>query len=173
MIPLFFSALFFTAATTSPLGAQSTCHPNFEGAILTVSAYSGVSYGTLSWETNPAVGSPVVASTSPSRFLFQQNGDYDPAYTIKTVDNLFAIERNGGGLVVNNVDWNQKWTVECTTCATNISQQKGVVASGCTIASADPITDGFCVRESRPGRQVDLAICPGPGNGNIVFSVSS
>ncbi|PBK94504.1 hypothetical protein ARMGADRAFT_1164637 [Armillaria gallica] len=162
---LFFSALLLTAATASPLTARSTCNPNFEGASLTVSGYSGVPYGVVSWSANPATGAPVVASTSPSKFFFQQNGDPDVTYTIKTVaNNNFAVELDGGGLVMDSVDWsgsnvNQTWKVECTTCATNISQQRGVVASGCIISSANTDTSGFCVRATRPGRQLDLAVC--------------
>ncbi len=73
---LFFSALFFTAA---PLAARGWCTPNFEGAALTV-----VWNNTLSWSANSAVGAPIVASTLPSKFFFQQNGDDpDVTYTIK------------------------------------------------------------------------------------------
>ncbi len=91
-ILLFFSALFLTAATASPLTTRSTCHPNFEGASLTVSGDSGAPYGVLSWSANPALGAPVVASTSPSKFFFQQNGDPDVTYTIKYASFTFVPE---------------------------------------------------------------------------------
>ncbi|KAK0481236.1 hypothetical protein IW261DRAFT_1065114 [Armillaria novae-zelandiae] len=162
---LFFSALLLTAATASPLTARGTCNPNFEGASLTVSDYSGAPITALSWAANPAAGAPVVAGTSPSKFFFQQNGDADVTYTIKTVaNNNFAVELDGKVLIMDNVDpsgsdVNQKWKVECTTCATNISQQKGVVASGCTISSANSDTSGLCVQENGPGSQLKLAAC--------------
>ncbi|KAK0443690.1 uncharacterized protein EV420DRAFT_1768539 [Desarmillaria tabescens] len=180
---LLISAL-FSAATASPLTARSICHPNFEGAALTVTGYSA--YGATSWAATPVVGAvtPVVGelangSTAPSKFFFQQNGDDpDVTYTVKTVANVnFAVELTAtGGVVTHNVDWsgsnvNQKWRVECTTCATDISQKQGVVASGCAISSAFPATNGFCVRMSRPGRELELAICPSEGNGNFYFSV--
>ncbi|KAK0214420.1 hypothetical protein IW262DRAFT_271582 [Armillaria fumosa] len=162
---LFFSALLLTAATASPLTARGTCNPNFEGAPLTVSDYSGVRITALSWSANPAAGAPVVASVSPSKFFFQQNGDPDVTYTIKTVaNNNFAVELDGKVLIMDNVDpsgsnVNQKWTVECTTCATNISQKTGVVASGCTISSANTGTSGLCVQDNGVGGQLDLAAC--------------
>ncbi|SJL16432.1 uncharacterized protein ARMOST_19956 [Armillaria ostoyae] len=161
---LFFSALFLTAATASPLSARGTCSPNFEGASLTVSSYSGAANGVLSWSANPVAGAPVVASTSPSKFFFQQNGDTDVTYTIKTAaDDNFAVELNDYVLVMNGVDWsgsnvNQKWIVECTTCATNISQQKGVVASGCAIFPDNTDHIGYSVREGGPGGQLTLAV---------------
>ncbi|KAK0215238.1 hypothetical protein EDD85DRAFT_1030013 [Armillaria nabsnona] len=172
---IFFSALFFFVATALPLTTWSTCHPDFEGAAVAVSVFFGRPYPPVSWSVNPAVGSPVIGSTSSSKFLFQQNGDYDPTYTIKhaTVNNLtLAVELNGGGLATDYVDWsgsdvNQKWKVECVTCITNISQQQGVVASGCTIASDNTDTGGFCVGEITPGRQLELAVC----NQQFVFSV--
>ncbi|PBK94495.1 hypothetical protein ARMGADRAFT_1164629 [Armillaria gallica] len=140
---LFFSAFFFAAA---PLAVCGWCTPNFEGAALTV-----VWNHTLSWSANPAVGAPIIASTLPSKFFFQQNGDDpDVTYTIKTADNVnFAAEYDGQKFFIDNVDWsgtneNQKWKVICSTCATNISQQKGVVASYCQITSK---TDSLCVTE--------------------------
>ncbi|KAK0214415.1 hypothetical protein IW262DRAFT_1405953, partial [Armillaria fumosa] len=95
---LFFSALFFTAA---PLVARG-CTPNFEGAALSV-----VWNKTLSWSANPAVGAPLVSSTLPSKFFFQQNGDDpDVTYTIKTAANVnFAASHDGENLFIDNVDW--------------------------------------------------------------------
>ncbi|KAK0200183.1 hypothetical protein DFS33DRAFT_1490620 [Desarmillaria ectypa] len=166
-IAFLFSALFFTAAAASPLDARSTCHPNFEGAALTVTG-SG-----LLWTANPAVGAPVTLSSQGSKFFFQQNGTPDVTYTIKTVaNNNFAVELNDVELVMDNVDWsgsnvNQKWTVECSTCATNISQQKGVVASGCIIASSNASTNGWCVTSGFP-----LTIIPCSRRWNQVFDFS-
>ncbi|KAK0200189.1 hypothetical protein DFS33DRAFT_1456512 [Desarmillaria ectypa] len=174
---IFFAALLFSAATASPLEARSTCHPNFEGADLTMWTFVGRPYGTLSWASNAAAGSPVISSTLPSRWLVQQNGDYDPTYTIKNVDNLnVAVELNGTELIMNNIDWsgsnvNQKWKIECSTCATDISHQTGTVAWGCMISSAAPNTSGLCVWLTGPGRQLDLTACPSQGNGPFRFSV--
>ncbi|KAK0200182.1 hypothetical protein DFS33DRAFT_129843 [Desarmillaria ectypa] len=156
VIPILFSALLFFAPT-----AWGTCHPNFEGTALTLGAH------TLSWAANPAVGAPVlmIPSSQSTEFFFQQNGDDpDVTYTIKTVaNNNFAVELNStsGELVMDNVDWsgsnaNQKWTVECTTCATDISQKKGVVASGCSVASH---TNGLCTRSYRIGSPMVLVPC--------------
>ncbi|KAK0213439.1 hypothetical protein DFS33DRAFT_1289302 [Desarmillaria ectypa] len=173
------SALLFSTATASPLEARSTCHPNFEGAILTVFAYVGRPFGTLSWSSNAAAGEPVYTSASPSRWYVQQNGDYNPTYTIKNVDNLnVAVELNGTQLIMDNIDWsgsnvNQKWKIECSSCATDISHQTGVVASGCVISSAAPNTDGLCVWRAGYWRQLDLTDCPSLVYGNMYFSVSS
>ncbi|KAK0501988.1 hypothetical protein EDD18DRAFT_1100483 [Armillaria luteobubalina] len=162
---LFFSALLLTAATASPLTARGTCNPNFEGAALTVFLHSGAPITALAWSANPAAGAPVIGSPSASKFFFQQNGDADVTYSIKTVaNNNFAVELDGKVLIMDNVDAsgsnvNQKWKVECTTCATNISQQKGVVASGCTISSANTDTKDLCVQENGLGGQLDLATC--------------
>ncbi|KAK0184319.1 hypothetical protein F5146DRAFT_246098 [Armillaria mellea] len=161
---LFFSALLLTAATALPLSARGTCNPNFEGASLTVSSYSDVANEVLSWSANPVAGAPVVASTSPSKFFFQQDGDTNVTYTIKTAANVnFAVELKDLALVMNSVDpsggdVNQEWVVECTSCATNISQQKGVVASGCLIFPANSGHIGYSVRESGPGDQLTLAV---------------
>ncbi|KAK0431577.1 hypothetical protein EV421DRAFT_2041208 [Armillaria borealis] len=168
--------LLFTAATASPLVPRSTCHPVFENfAILTVSEYTGRPYGRFSWSSNPAVGSPVVASTSPSRWYVQQNGDYDPpTYTIKNVDNLlFDVELDGGVLVMDNIDWsgsnvNQKWKIECASCPTE--GQTGVVAWGCNISPASSSANGLCVRQTGLGSQYDLAPCSSFG-GSFYFSV--
>ncbi|KAK0215227.1 hypothetical protein EDD85DRAFT_871736 [Armillaria nabsnona] len=171
----FLSALLFSAATASPLEARSTCHPNFEGAILTVFSYADRPYWTNKWSSNPAVGSPVIASNSPSRWYFQQNGDSDPTYTVKNVDNLlFDVELDGDVLVMDNVDWsgsnvNQKWKVECVSCATDIAQQTGTVAWGCNIAPASPSANGLCVRDTGLGSQLSLTACP--SYGNFYFSV--
>ncbi|KAK0200172.1 hypothetical protein DFS33DRAFT_128933 [Desarmillaria ectypa] len=168
-ILFFFSALFFTAATASPLAARGNCHPNFEGAALTVSTPSSA----LSWSANPAVGAPVIASSSSSKFFFQQNGSPVVSYTVKTVaNNNFAVELNGGALSMDNVDWsgsnvNQKWMVDCSVCATDISQKKGVVASGCSITSN---TNGLCVT-AKPGAQLTLASCSTVGDQQFDFSV--
>ncbi|KAK0443711.1 uncharacterized protein EV420DRAFT_1723827 [Desarmillaria tabescens] len=140
---LFFSALFFAVM---PLSVRGWCHPNFEGAALTV-----VWNNTCSWSAEPAVGAPISASTLPSKFFFQQNGD-DPdiTYTIKTAANInFAAESNGERLFIDNADWsgnneNQKWRVLCGSCEMDISQKQGVVASYCQITSK---TDDFCIME--------------------------
>lgn len=91
---IFLSAFVFSVATASPLEARSTCHPDFEGAILTVANYGTIPAWSFKWSFNPAVGSPVIANTSPSRWYFQQNGDYDPpTYTAKYTSFLpFAAE---------------------------------------------------------------------------------
>ncbi|KAK0443686.1 uncharacterized protein EV420DRAFT_1649147 [Desarmillaria tabescens] len=175
---IFFSSLLFTAATAAPLEARSTCNPDFEGAILTVSSYTGKPYGRLSWSSNPAVGAPVVASTAASRWYVQQNGDYNPAtYTFKNIDNLlFDVELKDEGLIMDNIDWsganvNQKWKVECGSCATDIAHQLGIVASGCTISPAAPSASGKCVTQNGFGQQLDLVACPAGGLGNFYFSV--
>ncbi|PBK67968.1 hypothetical protein ARMSODRAFT_976257 [Armillaria solidipes] len=164
---LFFSALFFTAA---PLAARGWCTPNFEGAAVTV-----VWNNTLSWSASPAVGAPIIASTLPSKFFFQQNGDDpDVTYTInlsdenfhRTVDNVnFAAEYDGQRFFIDNVDWsgtneNQKWRVLCSTCATDISQQKGIVASNCQITSK---TDSLCVTEETGPGPLTLYYCVSHG----------
>ncbi|SJL16441.1 uncharacterized protein ARMOST_19965 [Armillaria ostoyae] len=156
---IFFSALFFTAV---PLAAQGWCTPNFEGAALSV-----VWNNTLSWSANPAVGAPIIASTLPSKFFFQQNGDDpDVTYTIKTADNVnFAAEYDGQRFFIDNADWsgnneNQKWRVLCSTCATDISQQKGVVASNCQITSK---TDSLCVTEGAGPGPLTLYYCVSHG----------
>ncbi|KAK0184324.1 hypothetical protein F5146DRAFT_246232 [Armillaria mellea] len=169
------SALLFTVATASPLVPRSICHPVFDNfAILTVSENTGKPYGRFSWTSNPAVGSPVVASTSPSRWYIQQNGDYDPTtYTIKNVDNLlFDVELKDGVLVMDNIDWsgsnvNQKWKIECASCPTD--SQTGVVASGCNISPASPSVNGLCARQTGLGSQLSLVACP--SYGNFYFSV--
>ncbi|KAK0200192.1 hypothetical protein DFS33DRAFT_1359509 [Desarmillaria ectypa] len=152
---LFFFTLFFTAA---PLAASGWCTPNFEDTAVTV-----VWNGTLSWSANPAIGAPIVSSTSPSEFFFQQNGDDpDVTYTVKTAANVnFAVEYDGQRMFMDNVDWsgsnvNQKWKVICSACATDISQQKGVVASRCEITSK---TDGWCVTEGTEPGPLTLYYC--------------
>ncbi|SJL16437.1 uncharacterized protein ARMOST_19961 [Armillaria ostoyae] len=175
---IFLSALLFSATTASPLEARSMCHPDFEGAILTVSNYGTIPAWSFKWSSNPAVGSPVIASTSPSRWYFQQNGDSDPTYVVKNVnDLLFAVELDGGKLIMDNVDWsgsnvNQKWKVECASCATDIAQQTGVVASGCNISPASPSANGLCVGHTGYGSQLSLVACPSQEYGNFYFSVS-
>ncbi|KAK0200195.1 hypothetical protein DFS33DRAFT_1359571 [Desarmillaria ectypa] len=174
---IFLSALLFSIATASPLEARSTCHPNFEGAILTVSTYIGKHYASIKWSSYPDVGSPVIVTHSPSKWYVQQNGDYDPTYTIKNVDNLnFAVELDGGKLIMDNIDWsgsnvNQKWKIECASCDTNISQQKGIVASGCTISPASPSSNGLCVRHTGVDTQLVVDACPIEVSGPFYFSV--
>lgn len=169
------SALLFTAATASPLVPRSTCHPVFDNfATLTVFANTGKPYGRLSWSSNPAVGSPVVVNTSPSRWYVQQNGDYDPpTYTIKNVDNLlFDVELKDGVLVMDSIDWsgsnvNQKWKIDCAQCPTQ--GQTDIVALGCKISPASPSANGLCVRQTGLGSQLSLAACP--SYGDFFFSV--
>ncbi|PBK68035.1 hypothetical protein ARMSODRAFT_1020064 [Armillaria solidipes] len=172
-ILFFISALFFTAATASPLAARGGvtpgCHPNFEGAALTLTTPSGAN----SWSAKPAVGAPVISGSSPSKFFFQQNGNPVVSYTVKTVENNnFAVELNGGALSMANVDWsgsnaNQKWMVDCSTCSTGISGKKGVVASSCSITSN---TNGLCVT-NKPGAQLTLASCNDSADQKFDFSV--
>ncbi|KAK0184350.1 hypothetical protein F5146DRAFT_1075337 [Armillaria mellea] len=123
-ILFFISALFFTAASASPLAARGVtpgCHPNFEGAALTVTTPSGAN----SWSAKPAVGAPVITGPSPSKFFFQQNGNPVVSYTVKTVENNnFAVQLNGSNA-------NQKWMVDCSTCATGISGKKGLTLASC------------------------------------------
>ncbi|KAK0200199.1 hypothetical protein DFS33DRAFT_130628 [Desarmillaria ectypa] len=165
-IPLFFSALFFTAT------ARGACHPNFEGAALTVGAWNG----ELAWTADPYVSAPVVISPHPSKFFFQQNGDDpDVTYTVKTVaNNNYGVKINGTRLYMDTVDWlgtdvNKKWKVECATCATDISQKKGVVATGCAIASA---ANRLCVSAGdRNGAQLALAPCASYGSEQFQFVV--
>ncbi|KAK0501974.1 hypothetical protein EDD18DRAFT_1458346 [Armillaria luteobubalina] len=154
-----FSALFLTAA---PLAARAgECNPNFEGAPLTVV------WNDLSWSANPAVGAPIVAGTLSSKFFFQQNrDDTDVTYTIKTADNVnFAATYDGDKFFIDNVDWsgtneNQKWRVQCTTCATDISQQNGTVASNCQITTK---IDSLCVTEGNEPGPLTLYYCVGHG----------
>ncbi|KAK0501914.1 hypothetical protein EDD18DRAFT_1346481 [Armillaria luteobubalina] len=171
-ILFFISALFFTAATASPLAARGVtpgCHPNFEGAALTLTTPSGAN----SWSAKPTVGAPVISGTSPSKFFFQQNGNPVVSYTVKTAENNnFAVQLNGAGLSMANVDpsgsnANQKWMVDCSTCATGISGKKGVVASGCSITSN---TNGLCVT-NQPGAQLTLSSCNNSADQKFDFSV--
>ncbi|KAK0443694.1 uncharacterized protein EV420DRAFT_1023007 [Desarmillaria tabescens] len=162
---LFFSALFFASA---PSFVRGWCHPNFEGAALTV-----VWNNTLSWSAEPAVGAPISASTLPSKFFFQQNGDDpDVTYTIKTAANVnFAAEYDGQRLFMDNADWsgneNQKWRVVCNTCETDISQKHGVVASYCEITSK---TDSLCITEgSGPGPLYLYYCISHGGHGNYLY----
>ncbi|KAK0476370.1 hypothetical protein IW261DRAFT_1421681 [Armillaria novae-zelandiae] len=152
------------------------CYPDFEGAILTVSNYGTIPAWSFKWSSNPAVGSPVIANTSPSRWYFQQTGDYDPpTYTIKNVDNLLLdVELSGGKLTMDNVRLvgDQKWKVECASCATDITQQTGVVAEGCNISPASPSANGLCVGHTGYGSQLSLVACPYEEYGNFYFSVS-
>ncbi|KAK0213438.1 hypothetical protein DFS33DRAFT_1377927 [Desarmillaria ectypa] len=180
---IFLSALLFSTVTASPLEARSTCHPNFEDVTLIVSTHVITPYlSTLYWLNNyAAAGEPV--TTVPggyySRWYVQQNGDYDPTYTIKNVNNLnFAVELNGTQVIMDNIDWsgsnvNQKWKIECSTCPTDISHQTGVVASGCIISSAAPSASGLCIWEAGWYRHLDLTECPSNVYGNYYFSVSS
>ncbi|KAK0184322.1 hypothetical protein F5146DRAFT_1006593 [Armillaria mellea] len=169
------SALLFSASTASPLKARSMCHPDFEGAILTVSKYDSIPAWSFKWLSNPAVASPVIANTSPSRWYSQQNGDSDHSYTIRNVGNLLlAVELDGGKLIMDNVDWpgnnvNQKWNVECASCATDIAQQTGVVASGCTISPNSPSANELCVGHTGYGTQLSLVACPSQEYGNFLF----
>ncbi|KAK0214417.1 hypothetical protein IW262DRAFT_271269 [Armillaria fumosa] len=175
---IFLSALLFSAVTASPLEARSMCHPNFEGAILTVFNIGTLPAWSFNWSSNPIAGSPVIAYTTPSRWYFQQNDDYDPTYTIKNVDNLLLdVELYGGKLIMDNVDWSgsnvdQKWKVECASCATNIAQQTGVVADGCNISPASPSVNELCVGHTGYESQLSLFACPSDGYGEFHFSVS-
>lgn len=165
---LFFSALLFTAATASPLAARGSCNPNFEGDALVVSTLNGA----LSWAANPAVGAPVIASTSASEFFFEQNGQPVVSYTAKTVANdNFAVELKGDVLIMDNFDAagndvDQQWMVDCRTCA-DISQKTGIVATECIITSN---TNGFCVT-ANPGAQLTLSTCVS-GQANQLFNFS-
>ncbi|KAK0214213.1 hypothetical protein EDD85DRAFT_79056 [Armillaria nabsnona] len=140
---VFFSALFFTPATASPMATRELipgCHPNFAGSALTLSTASG----SVSWSPKAVVGNPLSASTPPSKFFFQQNGFPIVDYTVlKTMESTnFALELNSGAPSIGNTDpsgsnVNQKWMVDCTFCMPNdISQEKNkVVAKGCSITS--------------------------------------
>ncbi|KAK0441253.1 uncharacterized protein EV420DRAFT_1650169 [Desarmillaria tabescens] len=151
-ILFFFSALFFAAASASPLAARGTCHPNFEGAC----------------------SHCVYPEWCTLVFFFQQNGSPVVSYTVKTeANNNFAVELKGNALFMNNVDWsgsnvNQKWMVDCTMCSTDISQKKGVVASGCTITSNT--NNGLCVT-AKPNAQMTLTPCSNSGDQQFNFSV--
>ncbi|PBK94500.1 hypothetical protein ARMGADRAFT_1011949 [Armillaria gallica] len=176
---IFLSALIFSVATASPLEVRSTCHPDFEGAILTVANYGTIPAWSFKWSSDPTVGSPVIADNSPSKWSLQQNGDYDPpTYTVKNVDNLLlAVELDGGKLIMDNVDWSgsnvdQKWKVECASCATDIAHQTGVVASGCNISPASPSANGLCVGHTGFRSQLSLVACPSGEYGSFYFSVS-
>lgn len=88
-ILFFISALFFAAATASPLAARGVtpgCHPNFEGAALTLTTQSGAN----SWSAKLAVGAPVISGSSPSKFFFQQNGNPVVSYTVKYAYSLYS-----------------------------------------------------------------------------------
>ncbi|KAK0187473.1 hypothetical protein F5146DRAFT_1004376 [Armillaria mellea] len=121
-----------------PVDLQSGCHPNFAGAALTLSTPSS----TLSWSAKPIVGNPLSASSSPSKFLFQETGFPILSYIVKTQENNnFALQAKGGGPLIDNTgpsgsNTNQKWVVDCSWCSsTDISLTKGKVASGCRISS--------------------------------------
>ncbi|KAK0502019.1 hypothetical protein EDD18DRAFT_678564 [Armillaria luteobubalina] len=141
----------------------SGCHPNFAGAALTLATS-----GPLYWSAQPIVSNPLTASSSPSKFFFQQNGFPTVSYTVKTVDNVnFALEAKGGAPLIENVDpsgsnQNQKWFVDCSPCSSaDISQTKGKVASGCKISSGSD-TNKQCITAKAPGATT-LAACDGSG----------
>ncbi|KAK0438204.1 hypothetical protein EV421DRAFT_1738543 [Armillaria borealis] len=84
-----------------PVVPQGSCHPNFAGAALTLSTASGA----LSWSAKPVVGNPLSASSSPSKFFFQQTGFPVVSYTVKTVEDVnFALEVKGGAPLIGNTD---------------------------------------------------------------------
>ncbi|KAK0476367.1 hypothetical protein IW261DRAFT_419985 [Armillaria novae-zelandiae] len=66
------SSSLHSSSQQAPLAARGECNPNFEGVAVSVDWSD-----TLSWSTNATVGAPLVASTSPSKFFFQRNGDGD------------------------------------------------------------------------------------------------
>ncbi|KAK0234354.1 hypothetical protein EDD85DRAFT_938687 [Armillaria nabsnona] len=147
-----------------PSPPSSSCHPNFAGAALTLSTASGA----LSWSAKPVVGNPLSASSSPSKFFFQQTGFPIVSYTVKTVEDVnFALEVKGGAPVIGNNDPSgsnqcQKWFVDCSSCSSaDISQTKGKVASGCRISTGD--TNKQCVTAKIPG-PMTLAACDGSGD---------
>ncbi|SJL17630.1 uncharacterized protein ARMOST_21186 [Armillaria ostoyae] len=159
---LFFSALFFTVVTAG-------CAPNFAGAALTLSTASG----TVSWSAKAVVGDPLSASSSSSKFFFQQNGFPIVDYTIKTVESTnFALELGSGAPVIGNTDPsgsnpNQKWMVDCTFCTPkDISQEKGNVAGGCSITST---TNKLCVTSKTS--PMTLATCD--KSGDQLFEISA
>ncbi|PBK67964.1 hypothetical protein ARMSODRAFT_976252 [Armillaria solidipes] len=173
---IFLSALIFSVATASPLEARSTCHPDFEGAILTVSNYGTIPAWSFKWSSNQP-------SVHPSLLILRLRGGTSSrtAITIPppTLSNnlLFSVELDSGKLIMDNVDWSdsnvdQKWKVECASCATDIAHQTGVVASGCNISPASPSADGLCVGHTGFGSQLSLVACPSGGYGNFYFSVS-
>ncbi|KAK0184292.1 hypothetical protein F5146DRAFT_245729 [Armillaria mellea] len=140
------------------------CHPNFAGAALTLSTAGGA----ISWSANPIVGNPLSASSSPSKFFFQQNGFPVVSYTVKTVQDVnFALEAKGAAPVIGNTDPSgsnqyQKWFVDCSSCSSaDISQTKGKVASGCRMSSGSD-TNKQCVTAKGPG-PMTLAACDGSG----------
>jgi hypothetical protein len=146
----------------SPPG--SSCHPNFAGAALTLSTASGA----LSWSAKPVVGNPLTASSSPSKFFFQQTGFPIVSYTVKTVEDVnFALEVKGEAPMIGNNDPSgsnqcQKWFVDCSSCSSaDISQTKGKVATGCRISTGD--TNKQCVTAKVPG-PMTLAACDGSGD---------
>ncbi|KAK0431547.1 hypothetical protein EV421DRAFT_164064 [Armillaria borealis] len=147
-----------------PVVPQGSCHPNFAGAALTLSTASGA----LSWSAKPVVGNPLSASSSPSKFFFQQTGFPVVSYTVKTVEDVnFALEVKGGAPVIGNNDPSggnqcQKWFVDCSSCSSaDVSQTKGKVASGCRISSGE--TNKQCVTAKAPGAMT-LAACDGSGD---------
>ncbi|KAK0187444.1 hypothetical protein F5146DRAFT_1142465 [Armillaria mellea] len=140
------------------------CHPNFAGAALTLSTAGGA----ISWSANPIVGNPLSASSSPSKFFFQQSGFPVVSYTVKTVQDVnFALEAKGAAPVIGNTDPSgsnqyQKWFVDCSSCSSaDISQTKGKVASGCRMSSGSD-TNKQCVTAKGPG-PMTLAACDGSG----------
>ncbi|PBK62781.1 hypothetical protein ARMSODRAFT_1024553 [Armillaria solidipes] len=115
-----------------PVDLQSGCHPNFAGAALTLSTPSGA----LSWSAKPIISNPLSASSSPSKFFFQQTGFPIVSCIVKTVENNnFALEVKGGAPLIGNTDPsgsnpNQKWLVDCSWCSSmDISLTKGKIAS--------------------------------------------
>ncbi|KAK0213437.1 hypothetical protein DFS33DRAFT_125290 [Desarmillaria ectypa] len=171
------SALLFSAATVSPLETRSTCHPTLQHSSLNVFVVSGKPYATLSWTSKATAGEPVFSSTSPSRWYFQQNNDSDRTYNIHNGDNPdVAVTLNGTQVIMDNLDWsgsnvNQKWKIECSSCATDISLQTGLVASECIISSAAPSASGLCIWGAGYWRPLDLIDCPTQTYGNYYFSI--
>ncbi|SJL18865.1 uncharacterized protein ARMOST_22467 [Armillaria ostoyae] len=90
----------------------------------------------LSPKAAPVVGNPLSASSSPSKFFFQQTGFPVVSYTVKTVEDVnFALEVKGGAPLIGNTDPSgsnqcQKWFVDCSSCSSaDVSQTKGKVTS--------------------------------------------
>lgn len=92
------------------------------------------------------------------------------------MDNLlFAVELDGGKLIMDNVDWSgsnvdQKWKVECASCTTDVAQETGVVAEGCNISPTSPSANELCVGHTGYGSQLSLVTCPSE-YGNFYFTV--
>ncbi|THV05679.1 hypothetical protein K435DRAFT_960949 [Dendrothele bispora CBS 962.96] len=134
-----------TAVSGTPLEARqaTTCHPNAQGAGVSIvnTGNPSLEWGVASANVNARVISSSFRGLAQPDWHVQQNGQSDPSYVIRDVNNnnLAVTFVNAGDIELQTASnsgnaGTQLWDITCGTCSPNALTGPGVaVGDACTI----------------------------------------